>query len=90
MDKPQKYIRKPQEVQVMKFKGGYDSALAITHWVTDLNEQTRYIPGTPERLVIIDDYGMSEVQPGGYVVFSEETKFRTYTTPEFKQFFTKD
>ena len=89
MDKPQKYTRRPHEVQVMKFKGGYDSALAITHWVTEMNEQTRYIPGTPERLVIIDDYGMSEVQPGGYVVYSQETKFRCYTASEFKEFFIK-
>jgi hypothetical protein len=96
MAKPQKYVRKPFEVEVMRFSGGQKSAKEIIGWINREGEQAHWYGGggaasflEPERILVITDEGGYPAYVGEYVVKEGPYTFKTYTAGRFKELFEK-
>ena len=96
MGKPQKYMRKPFEVDVVRWDGTRENAIDIVKWIRDdLGEMATFydnsnLEGHSENLsmiMVITDAGQFRVFDGGYVVSEGPHDITTCTPQEFHRMF---
>jgi len=88
MSKPSRFVKKPFEVEVMRWDGTEKNALEIVSWVRAGGQIATYIPNTDSILSfirIVTDYDSFRVCKGDYVVFVDSGQIETFSHPTFHQ-----